>query len=132
MIVMYVGAAIAMFLGYYAFQACSSSSTPSPSSLASAPGVAGRANDAEVSANGRMIIQAIESYRSQTGQLPAVTDVTEGGALADNLPGWPDNPFTNQPMQPGTAPGDYTYAPSPDGATFGFTVVFSSGPLQLQ
>ena len=132
MIVMYVGAAIAMFLGYYAFRACGSSSTPSPSSLASAPGVAGRANDAEVSANGRMIIQAIESYRSQTGQLPAVTDVTESGALADYLPGWPSNPFTDQPMQPGTAPGDYTYARSADGATFGFTVVFSSGAQQLQ
>ena len=132
MIVMYIGVAIAMFLAYYAFQACGSSTTPSPSSLASAPGVAGRAKDAEVSANGRMIIQAIESYRGQTGRLPAVADVSESGALADYLPGWPDNPFTSQPMQPGTAAGDYTYAPSEDGATFGFTVVFSSGAQQLQ
>lgn len=132
MVVMYIGLAVAMFLGYYAFRSCSSSSTPSPSSLASAPGIAGRANDAEASSSGRMILQAIDSYRGQTGHLPAVADVTDTGALAEYLPTWPDNPFTKQPMRPGASPGDYTYAPSADGATFSFTMVFSSGPLQLQ
>lgn len=132
MIVMYVGMAVAMVFGYVAFKACGGAATQTPASLASAPGVIDRANDAATSADARMIIQAIEAYREQTGYLPAVADVTPTGALDEYLPGWPDNPFAGQPMAPGTAPGDYTYEPSADGLTYSFTIVYSTGPAQLK
>jgi hypothetical protein len=131
MIVMYIGFAVMMMLGYFAVKACSGASDLSSSDLGSVPAVADRAKDGEASSNGRLIVAAIESYLGETGHLPAVADVTASGALAGYTPGWPVNPFTQQPMKSGSSPGDFTYQPSADGGAYTFTLASSSGPIQL-
>jgi hypothetical protein len=51
------------------------------------------------------------------GVYPQPSEVTPDGALGSAIKrafqsGWLSNPYTGRPMEPGTAPGDYTYTSS--------------------
>ena len=58
---------------------------------------------------------------------PAPQDVVEGGGLAQYVDPWPTNPFTSQPMAPGTAPGSYVYEQISGGQSYKLTGYLSNG-----
>jgi hypothetical protein len=98
----------------------SSSSSPSPTPSAGAD---------------QQIIDAITKL--QTGVItwstnnnnlyPAPIEVTQTGGVAAFVNPWPTNPFTSQPMKPGTQPGDYTYEQLNGGAGYKLTGYISKG-----
>ena len=104
----------------------SASPTPSPSSSPSASPSA----DAD-----QQIIDAI--VKLQTGVItwatnnnnlyPTPVDVSETGGVATYVNPWPTNPYTGQPMKPGTQPGDYTYEQLNGGAGYKLTGYISKG-----
>ncbi len=63
------------------------------------------------------------------GRTPAVPDLTAdtefGRSLAKLGADWPTNPFTADPMHPGTAPGDFAY--ETDGRSFELVGYLSTG-----
>ena len=58
---------------------------------------------------------------------PAPAEVTEMGGVAAYVNPWPANPYTGQPMKPGTQPGDYTYEQLNGGAGYRLTGYISNG-----
>jgi len=104
----------------------SASPTLSPSSSPSASPSA----DAD-----QQIIDAI--VKLQTGVItwatnnnnlyPTPVDVSETGGVASYVSPWPTNPYTGQPMKPGTQPGDYTYEQLNGGAGYKLTGYISKG-----
>jgi hypothetical protein len=70
-----------------------------------------------------LVLQSgILQYAAAHGNVfPAATDVSETGAVGQSMESWPANPFTGQPMQTGTAPGDYTYEQVMDGKSYHLT-----------
>ena len=58
---------------------------------------------------------------------PTPTDVTQTGGVATYVDPWPANPYTGQPMKPGTQPGDYTYEQLNGGAGYKLTGYVSNG-----
>ena len=58
---------------------------------------------------------------------PAPADVSQTGAVAAYVNPWPTNPYTGQPMKPGTQPGDYTYEQLDGGAGYKLTGFISNG-----
>ena len=58
---------------------------------------------------------------------PTSADVTEAGGVATYVNPWPTNPYTGQPMKPGTQPGDYTYEQLNGGAGYKLTGYISNG-----
>ncbi len=69
------------------------------------------------------IKMAIQSYVATNGQLPPAADQ---GTLGSYMSPWPENPWTKQPMKPGSGEGDYTYTPA-GGTSFTLTVHLSDG-----
>jgi hypothetical protein len=135
MITMYIGVAIMMGIAYLMITqlGCAGSGTTGvdPSALESRfPGMARSANDMQTRTYGHQIQQAIESYRSTTGALPSVADVSATGALAEYLPDWPASPFTNAPMVNGSEPGDYRYEITSTG-DYSLVLVLSTGEQTL-
>jgi hypothetical protein len=57
---------------------------------------------------------------------PPPSEVTPTGALGKMI-AWPPNLFTSQPMQPGTAKGDYTYAQVRGGRAYSLVGHLSDG-----
>jgi hypothetical protein len=57
---------------------------------------------------------------------PPAEEVTPSGMLGKMIR-WPTNIFTGQPMQPGTAKGDYTYAPLNGGKKYSLKGYLSDG-----
>ena len=53
--------------------------------------------------------------------------MTETGGVAAYVDPWPTNPYTGQPMKPGTQPGDYTYEQLNGGAGYKLTGYISNG-----
>src|SRR5450756_1749614 len=100
--------------------------TLSPSSSPSASPTAG---------TDQQVIDAI--VRLQTGVItwatnnnnlyPTPADVSEAGGIASYVDPWPTNPYTDQPMKPGTQPGDYTYEQLNGGAGYKLTGYISNG-----
>ena len=81
------------------------------------------AKDAAVKAQLMMIKTGIEAQIATTGAAPAdASQATLGGFVSP----WPTNPFTDQPMQEGEAPGDYTYSPG-GGTSYSLSVHLSDG-----
>ena len=82
---------------------------------ASSPG-AGQtdlAREAAVKVNIYNLQTAIQSYAvSNSGAYPPdATQTTLVNASGQSyIDSWPNNPYTNAPMAPGTGPGDYAYA----------------------
>jgi hypothetical protein len=58
---------------------------------------------------------------------PTPTDVSQTGGVATYVDPWPTNPYTSQPMKPGTQPGDYTYEQLNGGAGYKLTGYISNG-----
>ena len=83
----------------------------------------------------QQVIDAI--VRLQTGVItwstnnnnlyPTPADVSEAGGVASYVDPWPTNPYTGQPMKPGTQPGDYTYEQLNGGAGYKLTGYISNG-----
>jgi hypothetical protein len=66
------------------------------------------AKDAAAKAELMMIKTGIQAYIATNGAVPA--DASEA-TLGSFVTPWPTNPFTQQPMVAGDAPGDYVYTP---------------------
>jgi hypothetical protein len=58
---------------------------------------------------------------------PAPQDVVEGGGISQYVDPWPTNPFTGQPMTPGTSPGSYVYEQLSGGQAYKLTGYLSNG-----
>ena len=58
----------------------------------------------------------VEWAQQHGGTLPQVTELAPDAVVGAAHPDWPVDPGRGSAMQPGTTPGDYTYAPGPDGA----------------
>ena len=72
------------------------------------------AREAAVKVNIYNLQTAIQSYAvSNSGAYPP--DAAQA-TLGSYVSPWPDNPYTNAPMAPGTGPGDYSY--TTNGTTF--------------
>jgi len=83
------------------------------------------ARDATVKAQLMMIKTGIDAYVAMNGAAPADASKATLGGFVDP---WPDNPFTEQPMQPGEGPGDYVFTPGP-GAGYTLSVSLSDGKV---
>ena len=78
-------------------------------------------------ANENQLARAIRQWRWNAGSYPAVTAVRPGGAFQRQLQPWPTNPYTGQPMAPGTQPGEYRYRFTTRGFTLFWKEVDASG-----
>jgi hypothetical protein len=58
---------------------------------------------------------------------PAPQDVVPGGGIAQYVDPWPSNPFTSQPMAPGSGPGFYVYEQLGGGQNYKLTGYLSNG-----
>ena len=58
---------------------------------------------------------------------PSPQDVVTGGGISQFENPWPVNPFTSQPMAPGTAPGSYVYEQLSGGQGYKLTGYLSNG-----
>lgn len=76
--------------------------------MLSGPGGGGD-QDAEARAGAEAIAQAAEDFAGNYGYGPSVDDARPDGALAEFTDPWPTNPFTGEPMTPGSGAGDYTF-----------------------
>lgn len=70
----------------------------------------------------------IVTWASSNNNLyPPPQDVVEGGGISQYVVPWPTNPFTGQPMTPGTAPGSYVYEQLSGGQGYRLTGYLSNG-----
>ena len=58
---------------------------------------------------------------------PPPQDVVEGGGISQYVDPWPTNPYTDQPMAPGTSPGSYVYEQQGGGQAYKLTGYLSDG-----
>jgi hypothetical protein len=58
---------------------------------------------------------------------PSSAEVSQSGGVAQYVNPWPLNPVTNQPMTPGTQPGNYTYEQLNGGQGYKLTGYLSEG-----
>src|SRR5450756_2036622 len=82
--------------------------TTSPSSSPSASPKAGT-DQQVIDAIGKLQVGVITWATNNNNLYPTPADVSEAGGIASYVDPWPTNPYTDQPMKPGTQPGDYTY-----------------------
>jgi len=81
------------------------------------------ARDATVKAQLMMIKTGIQAFVVSNGTAPPdASQATLGGVVSP----WPTNPFSNAPMKPGDAVGDYVYTPG-DGTSYTLAVNLSDG-----
>jgi len=64
---------------------------------------------------------------NNNGLYPTPIDVSQAGGVAAYVDPWPTNPYTGQPMKPGTQPGDYTYEQLNGGAGYKLTGYIRNG-----
>jgi hypothetical protein len=84
--------------------------------------------DQQVVANIAKLQVGIVAWAADNNNLyPPPQDVVEGGGLAQYVDPWPTNPFTGQPMAPGTAPGSYVYEQLSGGQAYKLTGYLSNG-----
>jgi hypothetical protein len=81
------------------------------------------AKDAAVKAQLMMINTGIQAYAATSSIAPAEASQATLGNFVDP---WPTNPFSNQPMKPGTGVGDYVYT-SGAGTSYTLAVNLSDG-----
>jgi hypothetical protein len=96
--------------------------SPSPSTSAS-PG-----SDQQTQDNIAKLQVGIVAWAADNNNLyPPPQDVVEGGGLSQYVDPWPTNPFTGQPMTPGTSPGSYVYEQLSGGQAYKLTGYLSNG-----
>ncbi|MGO8684522.1 MAG: hypothetical protein ACLQUT_08100 [Thermoleophilia bacterium] len=81
------------------------------------------AKDASVRSQLMLIRTGIQSYIAVNGTAPP--QATQS-VIGQYVSPWPTNPFTNTPMKPGSAPGDYVYTPLA-GPGFTLTAYLAAG-----
>jgi len=104
----------------------SASPTSSPSSSPSASPSAG-ADQQVIDAIDKLQTGVITWATNNNNLYPTPTDVSQAGGIAAYVDPWPTNPYTSQPMKPGTQPGDYTYEQLNGGAGYKLTGYISNG-----
>ena len=83
--------------------------------LASGDVTAARDQSAELGA--RVVKGYIEHWGMlYNGTAPAAAEVSKSGGVGQLFTYWPTNPFTGQPMAPGTDPGEFAYSAGAGGA----------------
>ena len=98
--------------------------SPSPS-LSASP--TGGADQQVIDAIDKLEVGVITWSTNNNNLYPTPTDVSETGGIATYVDPWPSNPYTGQPMKPGTQPGDYTYEQLNGGAGYKLTGYISNG-----
>jgi len=77
--------------------------------------------DAILRRNGRLLAGFARTWAAgNDGELPSAAQFTPGGTVGQAHADWPLDPASGATMEPGSAPGAYTYAPGAAGA---FTVI---------
>ena len=75
---------------------------------------------------------AVQSWMVDHGdKAPPVDEVRPGGKLETYIDQWPANAYTGEPMEPGDAPGDYTYKRLEAGQRFRLTGHFEDGDFTV-
>ena len=108
----------------------SPSPTTSPSSTSTAsPSPSGSPSaDQQTQDNIAKLQVGIVAWAADNNNLyPAPQDVVDGGGLSQYVDPWPTNPFTGQPMTPGTSPGSYVYEQLSGGQGYKLTGYLSNG-----
>jgi hypothetical protein len=87
--------------------------------------------DAAVRAGVRDIQVGVESYAAEhSGAYPAADEVSSVG-LSRYITVWPQNPYTDLAMAPGTGPGCFVYERSADGAGYRLAGYGRNGTLVI-
>ena len=107
----------------------SSSPTASPSASPTVgPSPSQTAADQAIMAGIQKIQVGVITWATNNNNLyPEPADVTQTGGIASYTDPWPTNPYTGQPMKPGTSPGDYTYQQLSGGAGYQLTGYIADG-----
>ena len=108
----------------------SPTASPSPSATGSpTPTTSPSASaDQQVQDNIAKLQVGIVAWAADNNNLyPPPQDVVEGGGLSQYVTPWPTDPFTGQPMVPGTAPGSYVYEQLSGGQGYRLTGYLSNG-----
>jgi len=108
----------------------SPTTSPSPTTTASpsvSPSGSPTADQQVVAAIAKLQVGIVAWAADSNNLYPAPQDVVEGGGLAQYVDPWPTNPFTSQPMAPGTAPGSYVYEQLSGGQGYKLTGYLSNG-----
>jgi len=108
--------------------------TPSPSPSAS-PTISPTPSSSPSAAADQQVRDAIAKLQvgiitwatNNNNLYPAPQEVVNGGGISQYVNPWPTSPFTNQPMTPGTDPGDYTYEQINGGQSYKLTGYLSNG-----
>jgi hypothetical protein len=102
----------------------SPTTTPSPSV---SPSGSATADQQVVAAIAKLQVGIVAWAADNNNLYPAPQDVVDGGGIAQYVNPWPVNPFTSQPMAPGTAPGSYVYEQISGGQAYKLTGNLSNG-----
>jgi len=101
--------------------------TPTPSSSPSASPTTSTDQQQVIDGIVKLQTGVITWATNNNNLYPAPADVSQTGAVAAYVNPWPTNPYTGQPMKPGTQPGDYTYEQLDGGAGYKLTGFISNG-----
>ena len=102
--------------------------SPSPSASPSTSGTPSPAADQQVIDGIAKLQVGIVAWASNSNNLyPSPQDVVNGGGISQYVNPWPVNPFTSQPMTPGTSPGSYVYEQLNGGQGYKLTGYLSNG-----
>ena len=104
--------------------------SPSPIPTASpsvSPSGSPTADQQVVAAIAKLQVGIVAWAADNNNLYPPPQDVVEGGGITQFVNPWPTNPFTGQPMTPGTAPGSYVYEQLSGGQAYKLTGYLSNG-----
>ena len=104
--------------------------SPSPTTTASpSPSASGSptADQQVVAAIAKLQVGIVAWAADNNNLYPPPQDMVEGGGISQYVDPWPTNPFTDQPMAPGTAPGSYVYEQLSGGQAYRLTGYLSNG-----
>lgn len=102
--------------------------SPTPSVSPSPSGSASASADQQVIDGIAKLQVGIVTWATNNNNLyPAPQDVVSGGGISQFVNPWPTNPFTSQPMSPGTSPGAYVYEQMGGGQSYKLTGYLSNG-----
>ena len=108
----------------------SPTASPSPTTTASpsvSPSGSPTADQQVVAAIAKLQVGIVAWAADNNNLYPPPQDVVEGGGISQFVNPWPTNPFTGQPMTPGTAPGSYVYEQLSGGQAYKLTGYLSNG-----
>jgi hypothetical protein len=97
-------------------------STPTPTATPTPTGSpAATADQVVIAGINKIQIGVMQWAANSNGVYPAESEVSATGGVAQYVDPWPVDPYTNQPMTAGTAPGSYTYEQLDGGTAFSLT-----------